>query len=164
MKQHLSLLFLMFLIAGCGGNYNPNADTRSLKERMEDEREGSVLGKDALSWQWGAEAEKKAAAKDPVWEASSRVLSNHPISFSNYHARIIQTDWIELNDLNRYRVTLRTLGVEVKEDSLNISVLQQNKTDSGWKSLPIADVNLVRRLKDKILMEATRIYDAAKRD
>lgn len=163
MKQLCGIFFVLFIV-GCSGASEEKADFRTAEERMNDERKGSILGKDALKWEWGQNKADKAAVQDPMWVAASAVLAQHPVSFSNFHARIIQTDWIALSESSRYRVTVRTTGVEPKKDNINLTVLEQVKQNGEWRNVPVADRSLQQNIESKIIMEATRIYDSIKRD
>lgn len=164
MKQYFATIFLMFLLAACSSNIDSDGDFRTAAERMADERKGSLLGKEALTWEWHKGGSKSLAKQDPMWEGASLVLSRYPISFTNYHARIIQTDWIPRAEGRRYRLTLRTKGTLPKLDNLSITVLEQVNNKGNWENLPVAEPALIKSITNKILMEATRIHDTKKID
>jgi hypothetical protein len=164
MKIYLNLLLCCLGLSSCS-NHAP-ADFDTAKERSDDERKGSVFGKDALSWKWSKDAdEKTVTANDPLWTAVSRVTSEYPISFNNFHARIIQTDWImsaEKPDV-RYRFTVRLLGKSPTADNIEVLMMIEKKRDKNWTAAD-PDTSIKHALIDKIVSEAIRIYDQNKRD
>ncbi|MDP3935586.1 MAG: DUF3576 domain-containing protein [Alphaproteobacteria bacterium] len=165
MKAYLTLLFCCVTLSSCSNN-NTTGGFDTAKERLDQERKGSVLGKDALTWKWSKDADEKAVTSDdPMWAAVGRVTSEHPISFNNFHARIIQTDWIMPADRPdiRYRFTLRVLGKSPKADNLEILMMMEKKQGSNW-IVSTPDTSIRRALIDAIVSEATRIYDQNKRD
>ena len=165
MKTYLTLLLCCIALSSCSNNDTPGGfDTA--KERMDEERKGSVLGKDALTWKWSKEAdEKTVTGDDPMWIAVSRITSEYPISFNNFHARIIQTEWITPVDKTeiRYRFTLRVLGKSPKADNLEVLMMMEKKQGSNWTAAT-PDTSIRHALIDRIVSEATRIYDQNKRD
>ncbi len=166
MKAYLiTLLFCCVTLSSCSNNNTPGSfDTA--KERMDEERKGSVLGKDAMTWKWSKDAdEKTATGDDPMWTAVSRITSAHPISFNNFHARIIQTDWITSSDKPdvRYRFTIRVLGKSPKADNLEVLMMMEKKQGSNWVTAT-PDSSIRQALIDRIVSEAIRIYDQNKRD
>jgi hypothetical protein len=168
MYNYLVTLFVCTCLVGCGG---APGDFESPKEKMERERKGSVFGEDALTWKWSKDEidkkpdTKKIEATDPLWTAVSQVTSEYPISFSNFHAHIIQTDWIykpESPDV-RYRFTVRLLGKEPKADNLEVLMMMEKKQGSNWA--PTApNMSIRHALVERIISEAIRIYDQHKRD
>ncbi len=166
MKAYLiTLLFCCVTLSSCSNNNTPGSfDTA--KERMDEERKGSVLGKDAMTWKWSKDAdEKTATGDDPMWTAVSRITSEHPISFNNFHARIIQTGWITSSDKPdvRYRFTIRVLGKSPKADNLEVLMMMEKKQGSNWVTAT-PDSSIRQALIDRIVSEAIRIYDRNKRD
>lgn len=164
MKSYLTLLFCCVTLSSCSNNNTGGFDTA--KERMDAERKGSVLGKDALTWKWSKDAdEKSVTGDDPMWAAVSRIMSEHPISFNNFHARIIQTDWITPADKPdvRYRFTVRVLGKSPKADNLEVLMMMEKKQGSNWATTT-PDTSVRHTLIERIVSEATRIYDQNKRD
>lgn len=168
MKNYLAVLAVCFCVVGC--NSAPG-DFDTAKEKMEKERKGSILGEDALTWKWSKDEKgkapdaKKSEATDPLWSAVSQVAAEYPISFSNFHAKIIQTDWIyttEKPDI-RHRFTIRLLGKEPKADNLDVLMMMEKKVGSNWTPAT-PDMNIRHALVDRIVSEATRIYDQHKRD
>lgn len=166
MTRH-SFFLLSILLFGCSSNSKDvPGDFRTAKERTEEEMKGSVFGKDALGWKWSKDADEKAVTSDdPLWNAASKVMSEYPISFNNFHARIIQTDWInhtEKNDL-RYRFTVRILGKSPRADNLEVLMMAERKQGAAWTTV-LPDISLKKTLIDRIVIEATQIYDRNKRD
>ncbi len=165
MKTYLTLLLCCIALSSCSNNDTPGGfDTA--KERLDQDRKGSVLGKDALTWKWSKDADEKAVTgDDPMWTAVSRITSEYPISFNNFHARIIQTEWITPVDKTeiRYRFTLRVLGKSPKADNLEILMMMEKKQGNDW-ILATPDTSIRHDLIDRIVSEATRIYDQNKRD
>lgn len=163
----LSWFLLSFFLVGCSGSSKDvPGDFRTAKERTEEERKGSVFGKDALSWKWSKNGDEKIAeSDDPLWAATSRIMAEHPISFSNVSARIIQTDWVEHPDKKdlRSRFTVRLLGKEPTVNNLDVLVMTEKKQASAWVSTSV-DTQTRNALISKIIMEAARIYDENKRD
>ncbi len=165
MKAYLTLLLGCIALSSCSNNETPG-DFDSAKERMDQERKGSVFGKDALTWKWSKEADEKAITNDdPMWAAVSHIGSEYPISFNNFHARIIQTDWFVPADKPeiRYRFTLRVLGKSPKADNLEVLMMMEKKQGSNW-IVATPDTSIRHALIDRIVSEATRIYDQNKRD
>ncbi|MBH1990019.1 MAG: DUF3576 domain-containing protein [Alphaproteobacteria bacterium] len=165
MKAYLiTLLFCGIALSSCSNNTPSGFDTA--KERLDEERKGSVLGKDALTWEWSKDAdEKTVTGDDPMWAAVSRITSEHPISFNNFHARIIQTEWITPADKTdiRYRFTFHVLGKSPKADSLEVLMMMEKKQGSNWVTAT-PDTSIRQALIDRIVSEAIRIYDQNKRD
>jgi hypothetical protein len=163
--RHIVLLSV-FLI-GCSSNSTETpADFRTAKERTEEEMKGSVFGKDAIGWKWAKNAdEKTVVGDDPLWIATSKIMTEYPISFNNFHARLIQTDWIVSNDKSdlRYRFTVRLLGKSPDPSNIDILMIMEKKQQNSWARL-VPDTSIRQALIDKIIMEATRIYDQNKRD
>lgn len=165
MKSYLTLLLFCVTLSSCSNN-EATGGFDTAKERLDQERKGSVLGKDALTWKWSKDAsEKTATGDDPMWTAVSRITSEHPISFNNFHARIIQTDWIASADKPdiRYRFTVRVLGKSPKADNLEVLMMMEKKQGSNWVTAT-PDTSIRHALIDRIVSEATRIYDQNKRD
>ncbi len=165
MKAYLILLASGAILSSCSNNSTPG-DFQTAKEKTEEERKGSIFGKDALSWKWSKDAdEKTATADDPMWNAVSQVASEHPISFNNFHARIIQTEWIVSPDRPdiRYRFTIRVLGKSPVADNLDVLMMMEKKQGSNW-IVTTPDTSIRHALIDRIVNEATRIYDKNKRD
>lgn len=166
MKSY-SCLLLGILLVGCSSSSKDvPGDFRTAKERTEEEMKGSIFGKDALGWKWNKNAdEKTATSDDPLWTATSKVMAEYPISFNNFHARIIQTDWIINNEnpILRYRFTVRILGKSPKADNVSVVVLAEKKQGDSWAQA-FPDAALRDSLINRILMEANRIYDINKRD
>lgn len=168
MKNYIALLLVCCCLAGCT---NAPGDFETSKEKMEKERKGSILGEDALTWKWSKDEKDKAPdarkteAGDPLWSAASQVTSSYPISFSNFHAHIIQTGWIYTPDNAsiRHRFTIRVLGKEPKADNLEVLMMMEKKSGSNWTPAT-PDMAIRHALVDRIVSEATRIYDQHKRD
>ena len=164
MKLYLSLLVCCLGLSSCSTNKPGDFDTA--KEKLDEERKGSVFGKDALSWKWSKDAdEKTVTADDPMWAAVSRITSEYPISFNNFHARIIQTDWIMPADKPdiRYRFTIRLLGKSPTADNIEILMMMEKKQGTTWM-VATPDTSIRQALIDRIVSEAVRIYDQNKRD
>lgn len=164
MKLYLSLLVCCLGLSSCSNNTPGDFDTA--KEKLDEERKGSVFGKDALTWKWSKDAdEKTVTADDPMWAAVNRVTSEYPISFNNFHARIIQTDWIMPADKpdTRYRFTIRLLGKSPTADNIEILMMMEKKQGPTWM-VATPDTSIRQALIDRIVSEAVRIYDQNKRD
>jgi|GEM_PF-2306787 len=166
MKLYSFLLLSVFLMGCSSSSKDVPGDFRTAKERTEEEMKGSVFGKDALGWKWNKDADEKTATlDDPLWGAASKIMSEYPISFNNFHARIIQTDWInhtEKTDI-RYRFTVRLLGKMPREDNLEILMMAEKKQGAAWVTI-LPDAALRKTLIDRIIIEATQLYDRNKRD
>lgn len=166
MKQYTFLLLSILLVGCASSSKDVPGDFRTAKERTEEEMKGSVFGKDALGWKWNKDAdEKTATSDDPLWSATSKVVAEYPISFNNFHARIIQTDWInhpEKTDI-RYRFTVRLLGKSPRADNLEVLMMAERKQGAVWTTV-LPDTALRKTLIDRIIIEATQIYDQNKRD
>lgn len=165
MKAYLTLLLCCISLSSCSSNNTPGS-FETAKERMDEERKGSVLGKDALTWKWSKDAtEKTITGDDPMWAAVSRITAEHPISFNNFHARIIQTEWITPDDKTeiRYRFTIHVLEKSPKAENLDVLMMMEKKQGSNWvRTTP--DTSVRQALIDRIVSEAIRIYDQNKRD
>jgi hypothetical protein len=164
MKLYLSLLACGLALSGCTNN--APGDFNTAKEKLDEERKGNVFGKDALSWKWSKDAdEKTVTANDPLWTAVSRVTSEYPISFNNFHARIIQTDWIMPTNKPdiRYRFTIRLLGKSPTADNIEMLMMMEKKQGTTWM-VAAPDSSIRHALIDRIVSEAVRIYDQNKRD
>jgi hypothetical protein len=165
MKAYFTLLLCCITLSNCSNNDTPGG-FETAKELMDEERKGSVLGKDALTWKWAKDADEKTlTSDDPMWTAVSRITSEHPISFNNFHARIVQTDWIMTPDKPevRYRFTIRVLGKSPKADNLEVLMMMEKKQGSNWIAAT-PDTSIRQTLIDRIVSEAIRIYDQNKRD
>lgn len=165
MKTYLALLLCSVTLSSCSNKDTPSS-FETAKERMDEERKGSVLGKDALIWKWSKNADEKAVTgDDSMWAAVGRITSEYPISFNNFHARIIQTDWIIPADKPeaRYRFTIRVLGKSPKADNLEVLMMMEKKQATNWIAAT-PDTSIRHALIDRIVSEATRIYDQNKRD
>ena len=164
MKLYLSLLVSCLGLSSCSNNTPGDFDTA--RETLYSERKGSVLGTDALTWKWSKDAdEKTVTSDDPLWTATSRVTSEYPISFNNFHARIIQTDWImpaAKPDI-RYRFTIRLLGKSPTAENIEMLMTMEKKQGTTWMTAT-PDTSIRTALIDGIVSEAVRIYDQNKRD
>lgn len=164
MKAYLTLLLCCVTLSSCSNNTPGDFDTA--KEKLDEERKGSVFGKDALSWKWSKDADEQAVtADDPMWTAVSRITSEYPISFNNFHARIIQTDWIMSADKPdiRYRFTIRLLGKSPTTDNIEVLTMMEKKQATNWLVVT-PDTSIKHALVDRVVSEAVRIYDQNKRD
>jgi hypothetical protein len=165
MKTYLTPLLCCVALSCCSNNTsNNNVDTA--QERLEEERKGSVFGKDALTWKWSKNAdEKTVTAGDPLWSATTHIMNEYPITFKNFHARLIQTDWITSANKEsiRYRFTIRLLGKSPKAEHLDVLMIMERKLNNTW--IPATpDMSIRKTLTDRIVMEAIKIYDQNKRD
>lgn len=164
MKLYLSLLTCCLVLSNCSNTKPGDFDTA--KEKLDEERKGSVFGKDTLGWKWSKDAdEKTVTGDDPLWTATKNITSEYPISFNNFHARIMQTDWITPADNQniRYRFTIRLLGKSPKADNIEMLMMMEKKQGSNWM-IATPDTAIRQALIDRIVSEAVRIYDQNKRD
>lgn len=166
MKVCFALLGVSCVLAGCGASNSAPADFRTPKEIMEEERKGSVFGKDALTWKWSEHQDTTAEGRtDPLWNAVGFVMSVYPVTFNNFHARLIQTDWVSTDDKPdlRYRFTVRLLGKEPRPDNVDILMMAEKKVGSNWAATQ-PDYALRKALLDRIVMEAHKRYDETKKN
>lgn len=168
MKNYAELLLVSTVLVGCTG---APGDFETSTEKTKKERNGSIFGEGSSAWKWSKDEkdkipdEKKTEAEDPLWAAVSQVASEFPISFSNFHARIIQTDWIyapEKPDA-RHRFTVRLLGRAPKADNLEVLMMMEKKNGSNWAPAT-PDMAIRQALVERVISEAIRIYDQHKRD
>ncbi len=166
MKQY-TIFLLSLMLLGCAGNSPINSgDFRSPSERAEDDRRGSVFGKDRLGVRWSKDENERSdvAQQDPVWVAANIVLSQYPISFSNFSSKIIQTGWFnDESDVKwRHRVTVRLIGKLPDEKSVNVLVFSENLKNNIWETAPPKH-GVRHDVVSKILSEALRIFDQQKK-
>lgn len=165
MKLYVLIISSLFIV-GCSSSQR-TGDFRSASEIAKDEKKGNVFGKDRLGWRWQKDEDEKsdAASQDPTWTAANIVLSQYPVSFSNFSAKIVQTNWINASndDKKRYRITVRLLGKAPEKENIEVLVFFEQLNNQVWEKAT-GNNDVKNEIAEKILHHAVQIFDRQKKD
>jgi hypothetical protein len=164
MKSKLALLLSVLILSACAqqGDTGKQEYPKTWKDKQA-ERLGKITGEDGLVV-FGSNASSKGEAQGVgvnayLWGAALDFVHKIPLLSADPFAGIISTDWYQAPNQSgvRYKLSIYIIGMEMRSDSLRVSVAKQVLDKSGqWVQIEQAD-DLSAEIEDKILLKAREI-------
>ena len=160
------VLFLLFVLSGCGNGFFKRSDVKDNPVNVEDRVRKNI--EEGRGVRFGIGKKKGGvfdfASSNELWRASLDTLDFMPLISADYGGGIIITDWY--NENNNYddaiKISIRFLTNEIRSDALNVKVYTKKCENLNKCSINENNPEIQNKLISTILSKATK-YKADKK-
>ncbi len=162
----ISLIFLIFLISGCGKGFFKKVDARKIPGNVNERAQKNIQeGRGFRLSQMGNQGGSgrfEFATSNEMWRASIELLEFTPLSNVDYSGGIIITDWFKGDDNKKnesIKITVRFLSNEIRADGINVIIHKKNCISPDNCNISQIKTTLSQEIKLAILKKAAQIKE-----